>query len=31
MAMPDNEDCVEVSKAALAALLEEDGLGADDQ
>jgi len=30
MAVPTNEDCVEVSKAALKALLEEDNHGADD-
>jgi hypothetical protein len=30
MAIPDHEDCVEVSKAALAALLEENDRGADD-
>jgi hypothetical protein len=31
MALPANEDCVEVDRAALAALLqEEDDLGADD-
>lgn len=29
MAVPDNEDAVEVSKAALRALLKEDGIGAD--
>lgn len=31
MAIPVGEDCVEVSKAALKALLEEDDRGADDQ
>jgi chloramphenicol 3-O-phosphotransferase len=31
IAIPVNEDCVEVSKDALRALLEEDDLGADDQ